>query len=445
MSITSKESRTDDWPRRLLSLFTEVRQGESGTALLLMLNLFLLLTAYYLLKTVREPLILMGGGAEVKSYTAAAQAVLLLGVVPLYSTLVIRMNRVRLINRVTAFFMANLALFYVLARLKVPYLGVVFFIWVGIFSLMTIAQAWSFANDIYDSAQGKRLFPLVAVGSTSGAVCGSWLAGRLYDLGIGSFEIMLVSAILLGGCLLITNLVSRRERSALERASAQEPEPETSDADTSRDGLRLVLRDRYLLSIGLMLLMANLVNTNGEFILGNTVEGIARAAHGDGAAAERMIGGFYAGFFTWVNALTALLQFFAVSRVLKYAGVAKALFVLPIIALGGYALMATTAVLGAIRVAKIFENSTDYSLQNTTRQALFLPTSRDAKYQGKQAIDTFFVRAGDVMSAGVVFVGGALGFATRHFALTNIGLIAVWLVVAAMIGRRYQTLTKDAS
>lgn len=440
----ARQTPSADRLTRLLRTFTEVRQGEAGTALLLMLNLFLLLTAYYMLKTVREPLILMGGGAEVKSYTAAVQALLLLGVVPLYSALVVRMDRVRLINRIVAFFMANLALFYALARLKVPYLGVAFFIWVGIFSLMTIAQAWSFANDLYESEQGKRLFPLVAVGSTGGAVCGSWLAGRFYTLGVGSFEMMLISAGLLGGCLVVTNLVSHRERAALSRSAAREAASAANEGGGARDGLRLVLHDRYLLLIGLMLLVANVVNTNGEFILGNTVEGIARAAHGDGPAAERMIGAFYSGFFTWVNVLTALFQAFAVSRVIKYAGVAKALFILPLIALGGYALMATTAVLGAIRVAKIFENSTDYSLQNTARQALFLPTSRDAKYQGKQTVDTFFVRAGDVLSAGVVFLGGLLGFATRHFALTNIGLIVVWIAVAATIGRHYRTLKETA-
>jgi AAA family ATP:ADP antiporter len=430
-------------PGGLLNLVTEVRPGESGTALLLMLNLFLLLTAYYLLKTVREPLILMGGGAQVKSYTAAAQAVLLLGVVPLYSLLVQRMDRVRLINRVTAFFMSNLALFYALARLEVPYLGVAFFVWVGIFSLMIIAQAWSFANDIYSSEQGKRLFPLVAVGSTTGAVFGSWLAGRLFGLGIGSFEIMLVAAGLLGCCLLITNLVSRREQTALARARAQEKPAATRGS--TRDGLRLVFRDRYLLLIGCLLLMVNIVNTTGEFILGDTIETIARGATADPAAAERIVGGFYSGFFTWVNALTALFQFFVVSRVMKYAGVAKALFVLPLIAFGGYALMATTAVLGAIRAAKILENSTDYSLQNTVRQALFLPTSRDAKYQGKQAVDTFFVRAGDVLSAVVVYAGSQLGFATREYALTNMVLILGWLAVAFAIGRRHRAMMREAA
>jgi len=430
---------------RLLGLFTRVEPGEIGTVLLLALNLFLLLTSYYILKTVREPLILMGGGAEVKSYAAAGQAVLLLAVVPWYSALVNRVDRVRLIRNVTLFFMGNLALFYVLARLHVPYLGVAFYLWVGIFSLMIIAQAWSFANDLYTESQGKRLFPLIAFGSSVGAVAGSLVAGKLYDFGLGAFEMMLIAAGLLGASLMIHAGVCRRERLELDRdepnarESARIRETEPMD-ETS--GFALVLRDRYLLFIGLLLLMTNVVNTTGEYILGAKVTEAAIAAGGD---QERFIGSFYSGFFTAVNALSAALQLFAVSRILRYFGVRAALFVLPIIALGGYAMIALGSALGVVRIAKIFENSTDYSLQNTTRQALFLPTSRAAKYKAKQAIDTFFVRAGDVSSAGLVFLGTSLGFATRHFALVNLGFVLVWLVFAAAIGREYRRRTETAS
>ncbi len=436
------------WASRLLSVFTPVRPGEAGTALLLMLNLFLLLTAYYILKTVREPLILMGGGAELKSYAAAGQALLLIGIVPLYSALVNRIDRVRLINRVTLFFMGNLALFYLLARAGVPYLGVAFFLWVGIFSLMIIAQAWSFANDIYTQEQGKRLFPLVAFGSSLGAILGAVVAGRLFAVGIGAYEMMLIAAGLLGVCMLLINVVSRRERAALERREAAPPRAETAGtgadgspaADDDASGFTMVLRDRYLLSIALMLLVTNVVNTNGEYILGAKITEVALASGGD---AEQMIGGFYSGFFTWVNLLSAALQLFAVSRILKYAGVRKALFVLPLIAIGGYALMAFSAVLGVIRIAKIMENSTDYSLQNTVRQTLFLPTSRAAKYKAKQAIDTFFVRTGDVASAGVVLLGTSFGFATRQFALANVALVVVWLALVVDIARRHRRLTRE--
>jgi len=189
-----------------------------------------------------------------------------------------------------------------------------------------------------------------------------------------------------------------------------------------------------------MLLVTNVVNTNGEYILGAKITEVALASGGD---AEQMIGGFYSGFFTWVNLLSAALQLFAVSRILKYAGVRKALFVLPLIAIGGYALMAFSAVLGVIRIAKIMENSTDYSLQNTVRQTLFLPTSRAAKYKAKQAIDTFFVRTGDVASAGVVLLGTSFGFATRQFALANVALVVVWLALVVDIARRHRRLTRE--
>ena len=162
---------------RILGLFTDVRRGESVTALLLMLNMFVLLAAYYLCKTIREPLILNArGGAEVKSYAAAATAGLLMILVPLYSAVAARVSRVKLINGVTLFFIACLLAFFGLSQAGVP-IGVPFFIWVGIFSLMTIAQLWAFATDVSSVDQGKRLFAIVGFGASLGAIVGSLANG----------------------------------------------------------------------------------------------------------------------------------------------------------------------------------------------------------------------------------------------------------------------------
>lgn len=426
----------------LLRPITQVRPGEAAGSLMLALDIFLVLTAYYLLKTVREPLILMGGGAEVKSYAAAGQALLLLAVVvPVYGALCSRIDRARLVDRLLWFFAADLALFYALARLKIPYLGVAFFLWVGIFGLFAVAQVWSLANDVHTDEQGRRLFPLIAVGGALGAVSGAWLAGRCYAAGVGSFDLMLLAGALLAGAAFTTVAVRRRAADPLARAAAARDAPRPPGA---LEGLRLIASDRYVLLIALLLFLTNFVNTNGEYILGRTVTEIARRTAVDAAAAERQIGGFYAGFYTWVNALTAALQLFLVSRVMRRLRVAGALFVLPLIAVGGYALIATTAALGMIRAVKILENATDYSLENTTRQALFLPTGRDVKYQAKQAVDTLCVRLGDVASAGAVFLGTALGFATRGFALLNVGLVGLWIAVAAALARRYRVRTRDA-
>jgi AAA family ATP:ADP antiporter len=443
---------------RFLRLFTDMRAGEAGTALLLTLNVFLLLTAYYVIKPVREALILAGGGAEVKSYSAAGQALLLLGAVPLYAMLAGAMPRRRLINSVTLFFIGCLVGFFLLARADVP-LGVVFFLWVGVFNLMVIAQFWSFANDLYSTEAGKRLFPIVAFGASLGAVMGSVITSALIGP-LGVYQMLLVAAALLGVALATTNIVDARERrrkrdaraAAAATSTAQTPAapaPPASEDDgrlaAGGNAFQLVFRNRYLLLIALLMLVLNWVNTTGEYILGRTVAAAAadavRAGTAGGLDERAYIGKFYSDFFSVVNVMGLLLQLFVVSRVLKFAGVRVAIMVLPLIALVGYGILAFVPILSAVRWAKTAENATDYSLQNTVRNVLFLPTTREEKYKAKQAIDSFFVRAGDVFSAGLVFVGSALlHLGTRQFALVNLALVAGWLVLAVMIGRAYNRL-----
>jgi AAA family ATP:ADP antiporter len=427
---------------RLLAPFVDARAGEAGTALLLMLNVFVLLTCYYILKPVREALILSStGGAEAKSYASAVMVVLLIFFVPAYSSFASRVSRIRLITGVSLFFIACLVGFYLLAQVKVPYLGIAFFVWMGIFNVAIIAQFWSFANDVYTEEQGKRLFAIIAFGSTLGAILGSSVA-KLLIQPLGVYQLMLVAAVLLGVSNLISRTVDQRERHRAPREAA-EPTPDTGD------GFRIVLRDRYLLGIALLMCVLNFVNTNGEYILGRTLSSIAEAdvrAGLNGATPasdykQTVIGSYYAGFLTWVNVVAALVQLFVVSRFLKWFGVRKALFVMPLISLGGYAIMAVMPVLSIIRAVKVAENATDYSLQNTTRQALFLPTSREAKYKAKSAIDTFFFRSGDVLSAGLVFVGSMIALAPKAFAAINVVLVIAWLVIAVWIGREHRKLT----
>ena len=143
-----------------------------------------------------------------------------------------------------------------------------------------------------------------------------------------------------------------------------------------------------------------------------------------------------------LSIFTALIQLALVARVLRWAGVRVALLFLPAVALGGYGLIALIPALSMIRVVKIAENSTDYSMQKTATQVLFLPTSREAKYKAKAAIDTFFQRAGDVFSAGLVGIASMVVLSFRSIALINLALIALWVTVAIGLGRRHQRLTE---
>jgi ATP:ADP antiporter, AAA family len=426
---------------RLLSTFADVRGGEGTISVLLTLNLTILLGSYYLLKTVREALILVEGGAEVKTYSSAAQAALLLLLLPTYGAFASRVRRFKLIAWATGFFISNLIVFYVLGKAGVRE-GVVFFIWVGIFNYFVIAQFWAFAADLFSESQGKRLFPILGIGSSLGAVFGAWAAVKLVKA-VGPYGLLLIAAGGIATCVVLTAVADRW-------ASRRPSEQESLTAKTplgKEGGFELIWKDRYLLLIALLSVLLNVVNTSGEFILGKLV--VQRSIELFGPAADMarktFVGGFYAQFFGWVNLLGLVLQTLFVSRIFRYIGVRGALFILPTIALTGYTMILLYPALGVVRILKIFENATDYSVQNTARQALFLPTSREAKYKAKMTIDTFFVRIGDMLQAGIVFVGTMLAFSISAFASISVVLTIVWIVVTVGIYREHKKRIPNVS
>jgi len=426
----------------MLGVFADVHAGEGGTALLLALNVFLILMAYYVLKPVREALVLGEGSPELKSYLSAGQVAVLAVVVPLYGRLVARFPRMRLINVVTLFFAACPVVFYVLATLHVR-LGIIFFVWIGVFSLMIVAQFWSFANDIYTKDQGERLFAIVGFGASLGAVAGARIADQLIEP-IGVYQLMLVGAAILVAQLVLTNYVNLRA-GGRSKAAATAAAPAAAAAPPKTSGsnaFSLVMKTRYLLLMGLLLMLLNWVNTTGEYILGSIVKDTVSQTIASGKAAglspEQLIGDFYSKYFTYVNTLGLLLQLFVVSRVVKYLGVSKAVMILPIISLVAYNVLIFYPMLTAVMAAKVAENSTDYSLNNTVRNMLFLPCTYEEKFSAKQAIDSFFVRMGDVLSAVLVFIGTAiLTLRPRQFALVNAIIVVAWLMIAWQVGRQY--------
>jgi AAA family ATP:ADP antiporter len=244
---------------------------------------------------------------------------------------------------------------------------------------------------------------------------------------------MLIAAGMLAACVVLTLVVDRK----LGRAS----DSQAAIAKTRLapgDGFKMVFSNRYLMLIAVFVMLLNVVNTSGEFLLGKlVVEEAERVAGSSEVLKHQFIGQFYSNFFGWVSLSGLVIQFFLVSRVFKHIGVRAALFIVPMIALGGYALLALAPALAVVRFAKILENGADYSLQNSARHALFLRTSREARFKAKAAIDTFFWRFGDMIQAGIVLVGSHYAFTTGDFAALTVTLSLMWLVVVAFLYREY--------
>src|SRR5690606_35134851 len=179
---------------------------------------------------------------------------------------------------------------------------------------------------------------------------------------------------------------------------------DASEPIANANGFMMVLRSKYIRLIALLLILLNLVNTTGEYILAALVVDAAKAAAAADPSVDvgQFIGSFYGEFFSVVNVVVVLIQGLLVSRIVKYLGMWGVLFALPVVSLGAYGLLALGAGFTVLRWAKTAENATDYSVMNTAKAMLWLPTSREEKYAAKQTVDTFFVRLGDVLSALVV-------------------------------------------
>lgn len=408
--------------------FSRVEPGEVLGVSILTVTAFLLLTAYYLLKTVREPLILLQGGAEVKLYARAGQALIMAVFVHFYGELARTVGRTKLLGIVFLFFISNLVIFAALAGSQVQ-IGLPFFLWVGVFSYTIVAQFWGLAADLCSEEQGKRLFPIIGAGSSLGAVAGARFAKSLVPL--GPQMLMGVAVVILLLCASLMMAAGRRPLSTTGGQSA----PEVAAPMAHEGAFQLLFRDKYLLLIAGLVIFLNWVNSSGEYLLDRTLLVAARAAHGTDP--QVFVGSFKADYFAWYNMLGLSLQLFGVSRILKLVGVRKALFVLPAFAVVAYGSAMFLPVLAVVRWVKIGENSIQYSLQDTTRNALFLMTSRVEKFVGKTAVDTVAVRMGAIMSASTVYFGSRAGWSIATFAGINVGLACAWLVFVVVIGREH--------
>ena len=452
-----KPSRLD----RFLRVFTDVQAGEGVTALLMFANVFLILCAYYFVKPLREGWIAVSDISgltkmEVKAYSSFGQSLFLVPVVWLYGRLSDRYRRSSLITRSTLFCMSNLAIFWAIQPglfiEYLPYAGIVFYLWVGMFGVFVVAQFWAFAADIYTVDRGNRLFPMIAIGATSGAAFGSWITEIIVNSGlIGTEWILIVTMIPLTASIFLSRMVENRTQGQTIETAATTADPGVEDS--GRSAISIVFTSRFLLATALITLLLSWVNTNGENLLFRVVQEFLKGEALKGGVSENSAllaftrdgtTAFYGDFYFWVNVGALILQAFVASRLLKYGGFGVILLAMPVVALISYTAMAFIPVLAIVKAMKILENSTDYSINNTARNVLWLPVSAEETYKGKPTIDSLFVRVGDGIAALTVLVGVQfLALSTRSFFVLNVGLVVIWILLAFVVIREHRRLSEQ--
>lgn len=447
----SELSRTE----RFLRIFTEIRPGEGRTALLLFANVFLILCAYYFVKPLRDGWIAVSAieglsKMEVKAYSSFGQTLLFIGAIGVYARLSALLPRADLIARSTLFCMSNLVLFWFMQPNffleNLPGMGIAFYLWVGMFGLFVVAQFWAFAADLYTDERGRRLLPMIAIGATSGATVGSFIVEQVvYSDLLDSGTLLLLANIPLAASIWLTrraDVLGPMGDGDPAQAAADATDP-SKEEDPGSGAFALIWAHKYLVLVAGVTLLNAWVNTNGENLLFRVVqEALAVQVESTGVTdpdlviheVRELTTSFYGNFFFWVNVTALILQSLVASRLLAMGGFGAILLLLPSIALVGYTAMAFLPILGVVRVMKIAENATDYSINNTASQVLWLPTTAEMKFKAKPAISTFCVRLGDGLAALTVLVGVQLmDLSTRSFFLLNAALVLLWLGVAVAV------------
>ncbi len=425
-------------------IFSKIKSAREAHCPLLMASGCLLMFSYYLLRPVREALFLNAFAAEFRSYAVGGLALVILILVQPYS----RWLKANSLHRVfTTVLTAGILILMIFAGLGVAGVSVQlpFFIWLGLFSLLTIAQFWAAATRCVNSDSAKRVFPSIGVGLSLGAIAGSQVAATSFAP-LGPYGLMLLAAPFLTLHLLIQSQVLHRLEGSRDPSPASQTPPVRAKPAGSFCGLPLIARSRYLAYIALLVMLLNCIDTTGDYILASTVQshvlGQPEVADTGSRAA---LGSIFADYFFWSCTIGLGLQLLVVPRLFKKLGVGNALLLLPSVMLIGYSLVSFLPIFSLVYLVKIVETATNYAINGTARHALMVPLDPVSSCQGKTIIDTFFWRCGDLLHAILLYVGiHGLGFETVHFVILNVLLAAICLLLVSRIGGSYRVRSRFA-
>jgi len=428
---------------RLLRRTVDVREHETTALVASSAYFFFVLSAYYVIRPVRDEMG-VAGGVENLAWLFTGTLVGMLLVHPLFTALVARFPRRRFVPLIYRFFILNLVVFFLVLGAgdgdHAVWVGRVFFVWTSVFNLFVVSVFWSFMTDLYRPAQSQRLFGLVAVGGTLGAILGSTLTAALVPL-VGPANLLLVSALLLEIAARAARALDGQEASLargarLEEADAVGEEGTGVIGGGVLDGIRHVARSPYLLGIAALMLLFTIAST---FLYFQQAAIVARVFEGDPQARTRL----FAGLDLAVNVLTLATQIFVTGRMLRWLGVAVGLAVLPLMSLIGFGILGAAPVLAVLVVFQALRRAGNFAIQRPAREVLYTVLPRTDKYKAKNFNDTFVYRVGDQLGAWSYTAIAWLGLGLSGLALTMVPLSAVWLLLALWVGGRYRRLLTD--
>lgn len=418
-----------------LQRFANVRKDEVPALLASVLFFFCVLSALMVIRPAREALG-MESGLDTVRWLFVGTAVVTLAVNPVFGYLVAQFRRLAFISATYVFFAASLMVFWALLTFAPQAIGDVsgrvFYVWFSVFNLFSTMVFWALMADRFSLEESKRLFPVVAVGGTLGAIFGPWLAYSIVE-SVGTANLILIAV----GFLLLA-VVAAWWVAALQPRTAEAPGTEERDGQPAVDpraviggsaweGFRAVFRSRYLLAIcGFVLILAVMAT----FLYFTRLAMVAAVAEETDARTA-----LFANIDMWTQIATLLTQLFIAGRLMKRIGVSLTLALLPITVLLGFIGLALVGTITALILFEATFRAVQRGIMRPARETLFTVVSREDKYKAKAFIDTFVYRGGDVVGAWTEGLLGRLGMGLAGLASLVVPLAVIWGIVGVWLGR----------
>jgi len=409
---------------------TNMQRNEFKAALASFIFVFVLMTAYYLLRPMRDAMASDWTDAEV-SWLWTLNFFISTAIVAIYGVIVSKVSFEKLVPGIYLFFAASFLIFYLMVQgsENAVLVDKSFYLWVSVFALFHVSVFWSLMADTFNKDQAGRLFSVIAAGASIGAIVGPALSAILVQ-SIGLQGMMLLSASMLLLPIPLIFYIGKLKHSDLGNTELESGLDAKKIGGNPFGGFKEFFTNPYLLGIGLFIILYTGIGSFVYFEQKNLLVDYSRADRTTIYGIRDVI----------TNTITFVFAFFLTGRIVTKVGMPTALTLVPIIIVFGMLVLAFSPILIVALGVWVTRSAGNYGLARPAREMLFTKVDRESRFKTKPVIDIVAYRGGDVIMAWL-FTGltQGLGLGLAAVALVGAGIAALWGVVGYFLGKVYDT------
>lgn len=418
---------------RLIRRATKIESHELAPTVLSFVFVFVLMTAYFILRPVRDALS-SDWSDEQLSWLWTSTFFISIIAVSIYGAVISRIRFKIIVPSVYAFFATTFVAFYVLGTTlgDNDLVNRAFYVWLSVFSLYHLSVFWTFMSGLYDKEQAKRLFSVIAMGASAGAIVGPSIPTFFAD-NIGTLNLLLIAAVLLMVPIPIIGKLERFRFSHLGNEDVQvDLAREQQLGSNPFAGFVKFVSNPYLLSIGVFILLYVFMNTFIYFELRKMLGDLDREVRTQ----------VWGGIDLAVNSLALITALFATGRLATRAGMSTTLALIPLLMVGGWLVVALSPVLAVLVGLQVVRRAGNYAITRPCREMLFTAVDTETRFKAKPVIDIVVYRGGDVATAWLyTALSTTLGLGLAGIAFIAAAVAAVWAAAGMFMGRFYDRVS----